>query len=247
MTRNPIFDTLVFDADDTLWENNVYFERAVEEYIELLGMLAPLAPHPLEVQRVLNEVEHEFIPLRGYGSRNFIDALHETFRRLDCGTGGQAFSLAIETIGERLLRHPVDPMPGVAATLAALQQRHRMIVFTKGDREEQAEKLERSGLRVFFERMEVVKEKDTAAYQQLVRRRELQVETTAMIGNSPRSDVLPALAAGLWAIFIPHERTWKREEERVDPHERLLVTQTISGLPHVLSTARVRRQSILRE
>jgi len=244
MTGNSIFDTLIFDADDTLWENNIYFEQAIEEYIELL---APLAPQPLEVKRVLNEVEHEFIPLRGYGGRNFIDALHETFRRLDCGTDGQAFSLEIETIGERLLRHPVDPMPGVAVTLAALQERHRMIVFTKGDREEQAEKLDRSGLRVFFERIEVVKEKDTAAYRQLVRRRGLPLETTAMIGNSPRSDVLPALAAGLWAVFIPHERPWQREEERVDPHERLLVTQAFSNLPHVLSTAGARKQSILHE
>lgn len=244
MAGHPVFDTLIFDADDTLWENNVYYEQAVEEYIELL---APCAPHPLEVRRVLNEVEHEFIPLRGYGSRNFIDALHETFRRLDCGTDGQAFSLAIETIGVRLQRHPVAPMPGVALTLAALQERHRMIVFTKGDRGEQAEKLERSGLGVFFEGIEVVEEKDTAAYRQLVCRRGLQIETTAMIGNSPRSDVLPSLAAGLWAIFIPHERTWKREEERVGPHERLFVTQTFSDLPRVLSAARVRRQSILRE
>jgi len=233
-------DTLVFDADDTLWENNVYFEQAIEEFVALLGMLAPLAPDPLQVQRVLTEVEHEYIPVRGYGSRNFIDALHEVFRRLYSGTDGQAFSLAIEAIGERLLRHPVEPMPGVALTLAALQERHRMIVFTKGDREEQSEKLERSGLRVFFERIEVVEEKDAPAYQKLVRRRSLKPETTAMIGNSPRSDVLPALAAGLWAVFIPHPHTWQREEERVDPHHRLIVTQTFSELPQVLSAASIR-------
>lgn len=237
------FDALLFDADDTLWENNVYFERAIEEYVALFTMLAPLAPDPFEVQRVLNEVEHEFIPRRGYGSRNFIDALHETFRRCYSETDGQAFSLAIEAIGERLLRHPVEPMPGVAMTLAALAERHRMIVFTKGDREEQSEKLERSGLRVFFERIEVVREKDTAAYQELVRRRSLNLETTAMIGNSPRSDVLPALAAGLWAVFIPHAHTWEREEDRVDPHERLIVAQTFSELPGVLSSLNLRTNS----
>ena len=228
------FDALLFDADDTLWENNIYFLRAIEEFVALL---APVAPDPREVQRVLTEVEHEYIPVHGYGSRNFIDALHEIFRRFHSGTDGRAFSLAIEAIGERLLRHPVEPMPGVAMTLARLQERHRMIVFTKGDREEQAEKLERSSLRVFFERIEVVEEKDTAAYQKLVHRRGLNRETTAMIGNSPRSDVLPALAAGLWAVFIPHRYTWEREEEKVDPHHRLMVTQTFSELPQVLSRA----------
>jgi len=238
------FDALLFDADDTLWENNIYFLRAIEEFVALL---APIAPDPREVQRVLTEVEHEYIPVRGYGSRNFIDALHEVFQRFYSGTDGHAFSLAIEAIGERLLRHPVEPMPGVATTLATLQERHRLFCFTKGDREEQADKLERSGLRVFFERIEVVEEKDTVAYQKLVRRRGLKFETTAMIGNSPRSDVLPALAAGLWAVFIPHPYTWEREEERVDPHHRLIVTQTFAELPEVLSAVSVRTDALQQE
>jgi len=233
MANNRIFGTLIFDADDTLWENNVYFLRAIEEYVALL---APLAPDHREVQRVLSEVELEHIPLRGYGTRNFIDSLQETFRRFQVGTDGRAFSLAIEAIGERLLRHPVEPMPGVAATLATLREHHRLLVFTKGDREEQTDKLERSGLHGFFERIEVVEEKDTAAYQELVQRHGLDRETTAMIGNSPRSDVLPALAAGLWAVFIPHPHTWEREDGPVDPHRRLLRTQTFSELPGILST-----------
>ena len=244
------FDALLFDADDTLWENNIYFLRAIEEFVALL---VPVAPDPREVQRVLTEVEHEYIPRRGYGSRNFIDALHEVFRRFysgadgRAGTDGRAFSLAIEAIGEQLLRHPVEPMPGVALTLATLAERHRLLCFTKGDREEQSEKLERSGLRVFFERIEVVEEKDTAAYQKLVRRRGLKRESTAMIGNSPRSDVLPALAAGLWAVFIPHRYTWEREEGRVDPHHRLIVTQTFSELPQVLSAVSVRTDALPQE
>jgi putative hydrolase of the HAD superfamily len=234
--------TLIFDADDTLWENNIYFERAIEEYVALL---APVAPDQREVERVLSEVEHEYIPLRGYGTRNFIDSLHETFRRFHSGTDGREFSLAIEAIGERLLRHPVEPMPGVATTLATLQERHRLLCFTKGDREEQANKLERSALRVFFERIEVAEEKDVAAYQNLVRRHGLDPESTAMIGNSPRSDVLPALAAGLWAVFIPHPHTWKREEEKVEPHRKLLQTETISKLPLVLSKVSVRTKPFL--
>ena len=236
MTRCRSFDALIFDADDTLWENNIYFQRAIEEFLELL---APVAPDPRAVHGVLSQVEHEHIPQRGYGTRNFIDSLHETFRRFHAGSDGRAYSLAVEAIGERLLRHPVEPMPGVAATLAALRERHRLFVFTKGDREEPSDKLDRSGLRKLFERIEVVEEKDAAAYHDLVRRHGLRREFTVMIGNSPRSDVLPALAAGLWAVFLPHPHTWEREEEPVEPHPQLLLTQTFSDLPAVLSTVRV--------
>jgi len=230
------FDALIFDADDTLWENNIYFRRAIDEFLDLL---APIAPDRRAVHRVLGQVEQEHIPQRGYGSRNFIDSLHETFRRFHAGSDGRAHSLAIEAIGERLLRHPIEPLPGVAATLEALRERHRLLVFTKGNREEQTDKVVRSGLRGFFERIEVVEEKDTTAYQGLVRRHRLRRESTVMIGNSPRSDVLPALAAGLWAVFLPHPHTWELEEERVEPHQRLLVTQTFSELPAVLATARL--------
>ena len=232
MTRRLSFDALIFDADDTLWENNIYFQRAIDEFLELL---APIAPDRRAVHRVLSQVEHEHIPQRGYGSRNFIDSLHETFRRFSTGSDGRAYSLAIEAIGERLLQHPIQPMPGVAATLEALRERHRLLVFTKGDRQEQVDKLGRSGLGGFFERIEVVEEKDAAAYQELVRCRGMRRESTAMIGNSPRSDVLPALAAGLWAVFIPHPHTWEREEEPVEPHPRLLVTRSFLDLPALLS------------
>jgi putative hydrolase of the HAD superfamily len=242
MTNGRIFNTLLFDADDTLWENNIYFLRAIEEYMTLL---APIAPDRAEVHRVLCEVEHECIPLRGYGSRNFITALHEVFQRFCGGTDGIEFSLAIEAIGERLLSHPVEPMPGVAATLQALREDHRLLVFTKGDHSEQSGKLERSGLREFFERIEVVEEKDTAAYEKLVRRHGLSRDSTAMIGNSPRSDVLPALAAGLWAVFIPHPYTWEREAGQVDPHERLLHTNSFAGLPQVLSAVTVKTKPVV--
>ena len=167
MTRGLLFDALIFDADDTLWENNIYFQRAIAEFLQLL---APIAADRRKVQRVLSEVEQEHIPQRGYGSRNFIDCLHETFCRFHTGSDGRAYSLAIEAIGERLLRHPIELLPGVASTLEGLRESHRLLLFTKGDREEQSDKLRRSGLREFFERIEVVGEKDSAAYQELVRR-----------------------------------------------------------------------------
>ena len=238
---------LIFDADDTLWENNIYFLRAIEEFARLL---APFAPDSREIHRVLSQVEREHIPQRGYGSRNFIDSLHETFRRfyagphpdpdpcplrIGAGEDGRAYFRAIEQIGERLLQHPIELLPGVASTLEQLRPHHRLLLFTKGDREEQCGKLDRSGLRPFFEQVEVVEEKNAAAYEELIRRHGIRPECSAMVGNSPRSDVLPALAAGLWAVFIPHPHTWDMEDGRVEPHERLLVTESFLALPSVLS------------
>jgi len=229
------------DADDTLWENNIYFQRAIGEFVQLV---APFAPDSREIHRVLSQVEREHIPQRGYGSRNFIDALHETCRRFYAGEDGQAYFGAIEQIGKRLLQHPIELLPGVASTLERLRPYHRLLLFTKGDRDEQCDKLERSGLRPFFERVEVVEEKDTAAYAELIRLHGIRPECSAMVGNSPRSDVLPALAAGLWAIFIPHPHTWEMEEERIEPHERLLVAPAFSELPAVLTRVRLESGSV---
>ena len=236
MTRYLIVDALIFDADDTLWENNIYFQRAIEEFLQLVS---PFAADHREVRRVLRQVEREHIPQRGYGSRNFIDSLHETFRRFHASKDGQAHFRAIEQIGERLLQHPIELLPGVVSTLERLRPHHRLVLFTKGDREEQCGKLDRSGLRPFFERVEVVEEKDAAAYEELIGRHGIRRECSAMVGNSPRSDVLPALAAGLWAVFIPHPHTWDMEEEEIEPHERLLVTPSFVELPSVLSKVRI--------
>jgi putative hydrolase of the HAD superfamily len=222
---------LIFDADDTLWENNIFFERAIEEFLELLEAVAP---DGAVVRQTLREVECECIPKGGYGSRNFIYALKETCCRLYSGRDGAAYLKGIEEIGERLLNHPLHVRPGVAATLAVLRDQHRLMVFSKGDFQEQYGKLQRSGLRGFFDRVIIAEEKDTAAYQALAREHELPLEHTYMIGNSPRSDVAPALAAGLWAVFLPHPNTWDYEDQPVEPHPRLLRAQSFEELPALL-------------
>ena len=235
---------LIFDADDTLWENNIYFERAIEEFLELMK---PIAADAAPIRETLRQVEKELIPVGGYGSRNFIYALKETCCRILRSSDGARYLRGIERIGERLLNHPLDLRPGVAGTLPLLQQHYRLMMFSKGDLQEQSGKLQRSGLRRYFDRVIIVPEKDTPAYHSLVRQHELAPEKTFMIGNSPRSDVLPALAAGLWAVFIPHRYTWEREEGRVDPHHRLIVTQTFSELPQVLSAVSVRTDALRQE
>lgn len=223
---------LIFDADDTLWENNIFFERAIEEFLDLM---APLAPEPQHVLDLLRQVEQEFIPRWGYGSRNFINALRETYRR-HCGPGnGVGFLRAIDEIGERLLNHPIEILPGVPSTLETLRRRYRLMLFTKGDSQEQSAKVSRSGLKRHFDRIEVVEEKNTEAYHALALRHSLHKPSTFMVGNSPRSDVLPALEAGLWAIYIPHPHTWDLEHQEVKPHPRLLVAQSVQELPSLLA------------
>lgn len=229
----PAQKYLLFDADDTLWENNIYFERAIREFLELLR---PVAPEPQAVKALLCAVERECIPTGGYGTQNFIRALKETFRRLSGGNDGAAYHRGIEQIGNRLLNHPIELLPGVVSTLESLRADHRLMLFTKGDALEQRGKLERSGLQGFFEQIEVAQEKNVAAYQELIRRHRLPPESSCMIGNSPRSDVVPALAAGLWAVFVPHAHTWELEDHPLETHPRLLHAPSIQALPSLLSS-----------
>ena len=230
--KNPSMTRcLIFDADDTLWDNNHYFEQAIDEFLELI---APVACDRAGVRSLLCEVEKECIPQGGYGTRNFLHALRQTFQRLYTGRDGMEFFAAIEQIGERLLNHPIQPRPGVTVTLEALRESHRLLLFTKGDPEEQSGKVARSGLKDHFAAVEIAPEKDVAAYQELIVRHRLDPAHTFMVGNSPRSDVLPALEAGLWAVFIPHPHTWELEQEEVSPHPRLLRIESIRELPALL-------------
>ena len=129
----------------------------------------------------------------------------------------------------------MELLPGVVSILQTLRHSHRLMLFTKGDLEEQSNKVRRSGLTDYFDRVEIVGEKNTVAYQRLIRDRQLVPQSTFMIGNSPRSDVSPALAAGLWAIYIPHRHTWELEHEEVEPHPRLLVASSIQEIPTLLA------------
>jgi putative hydrolase of the HAD superfamily len=117
----------------------------------------------------------------------------------------------IMSFTEQILQHPIEIIAGVEQTLEYLAGRHSLTLFTKGDPEEQKLKLDRSGLAVYFGHTAIVKEKDTASYAALIRERQLNPAHTWMIGNSPKSDINPALAAGLHAVFVPHERTWGLE------------------------------------
>ena len=179
--------TLMIDADDTLWENNVFFEKLIEDFITLVE---PCGYARAYIRHILNETERKNIRQYGYGVRSFGRSLEETYLKL------------------------ADQM-AKRETLAYLTERHRLILFTKGEPAEQSAKVQRSGLQGFFEAIEIVPEKDTVTYTGLVNKHKIVKSQGWMIGNSPRSDINPAMKVGLNAVYIPHQQTWHMEHEPV--------------------------------
>ncbi len=149
----------------------------------------------------------------------------------------------IMSFTEQILHHPIELIPGVEETLEYLSLRHDLTLFTKGNPEEQKLKLDRSGLAIYFGHTAIVKEKDTASYAALIRERQLDRERSWMIGNSPKSDINPALEAGINAVFVPHEHTWRLEHEEVrEGNGRLVRVGKICGAEGAfLETASVGR------
>ena len=226
----PRPQTLLIDADDTLWENNIYFERAIANFISFLNHHQYT---PEEVREVLNQVEREGIVKHGYGLQSFARALVETFERLSVEPLTPALHETIHGFALTIAGHPVEIMPGVPETLQYLAGRHHLLLLTKGDSAEQAAKVERSGLAQYFAGVEIVAEKNAATYRSLAARYALAPERTWMVGNSPRSDINPALEAGLNAVFVPHDNTWILEHEEISGDGapgRLLVVEEFRDL-----------------
>ncbi len=212
MPQFPSGQTLLIDADDTLWENNVYFERAIAAFI---GYLNHRTYSPTEVRTALNAVEHETILSHGYGLTSFTRSLVTCYERLSTETVTDEKRERIRGFAQAIADQEIELLPGVAETLAELSARHHLILMTKGNHAEQADKLAHSGLAPLFAAVEIVKEKDPATYHAVIARHELKPHTSWMIGNSPKSDINPALAAGLHAVFLFHKDTWVLEHAEV--------------------------------
>lgn len=221
---------LLIDADDTLWENNIYFERAIAQFISFLNHHSYT---PEEVRQILNEVERECIIKHGYGMHSFAHALVDTFERIALEPITPDLHQKIVGFAHSIADHPVEILPGVPETLQYLAQRHHLILLTKGAMAEQSGKVERSGLKDYFAAVEIVAEKDSGTYRDVVWKYGLGHGTTWMVGNSPKSDINPALAAGLNAVFVPHGNTWILEHEELAQAElpsRLLVVEKFAEL-----------------
>src|SRR5580700_4474770 len=219
---------LIVDADDTLWENNIYFERAFDEFVTFLDHSSLTPP---EVREVLDAIETANAKIHGYGSLNFARNLRQTYERL-CERRIEEHDLRTAmSFAERILECPMEVIEGVEETLAYLAARHDLTLFTKGHPDEQKLKVDRSGLNRYFSHTAIVKEKDAPAYRKLVEERAMDPRLAWMIGNSPKSDVNPALEAGLNAVFIPHAHTWTLERQDIRPGQgRLLVLERFADL-----------------
>jgi putative hydrolase of the HAD superfamily len=222
--------TLLIDADDTLWENNIYFERAIAEFISFLNHREY---SPELVRLVLNDVERESIVKHGYGLHSFTHSLVDTFEKLSVDPVTPESHERIRSFAHQIADHPIEVLPGVPETLQYLGERHNLIMMTKGNPAEQSGKVTRSGLSKYFSAVEIVAEKDESTYRSAVAKYALPADATWMVGNSPKSDINPALAAGLHAVFIPHGNTWILEHEELATapvSQRLLVIDRFGDL-----------------
>ena len=219
--------SLIFDADDTLWENNVLFERVVEDYLDWLA-------HPTldraAIRAILDEIEAVNTKNNGYGARAFLRNLGATFERLHERPFSDTERIEIEELAGALLRHDIELMPSVIEVLEELGARNDLYLLTKGERAEQQRKVEASGLAPRFKAVHIVPEKDVEVYLAVTAEHRLIPNATWMIGNSPKSDILPARAAGLNAVYIPHQHTWALEHSELPDDDRVLRLTGFVGL-----------------
>jgi putative hydrolase of the HAD superfamily len=201
--------TLLVDADDTLWENNIFFEKTIQDFISQLEHLGYTREY---IRHILNETERRNIRQHGYGVRSFARSLEETYLKLAGNAAQREIVREIEQMARELENTPPHILDGVPETLAYLAKHHRLILLTKGEPAEQAAKVERSGLQPYFDAIEIVTEKDSGTYHRMIEQFRIVKSHGWMVGNSPRSDINPALQCGLNAVFIPHAATWELEK-----------------------------------
>ncbi len=229
---NDDIRVLAFDADDTLWDCQSWFDDVERRCCQLLSPWATAR----EVSEGLVHTERHNLSLTGYGTKAFTLSLIENAVRV---TGGQLTGDIVRQLldmGKELLEFPTTPLPEVEETLKRLAdlRRYRLVVFTKGELMDQENKLKRSGLDSYFSHMETVSNKTEREYRQLCENLDVAPEQTLMIGNSFRSDIAPALTAGAWAAYIPYHVVWAMEQSEEFPHERLCKITHFSEILDIL-------------
>lgn len=198
---------IAFDADDTLWVNEPYFRRTEEAFFELMSSY--LQQHSMERELLKTEIGN--LPLYGYGVKGFILSMIETAVTVSDKTISMDIIERILQLGKALLDEPIELLDGVEEVLNTLKGRYRLVVATKGDLLDQERKLRKSGLGHYFHHIEVMPEKDNASYLKLLRHLDIQPQELLMIGNSLKSDILPVLNIGGYAIHVPYHITWAHE------------------------------------
>ena len=235
-TRAPV---IAFDADDTLWHNETIFEDVHERYRKMLAQYHDAAT----VDRTLFATEMRNLELYGYGVKGFTLSALETAIELTGGKISTAEIRELIELGRDMLAHPVVLLPGVAETLAALAPTHSLLVITKGDLRDQERKIAKSGLAEHFRHVEIVSDKNEAAYATILRRHAIAAPGFVMVGNSLKSDILPVLALGGTGVHIPYHLTWEHEraETPAAAASRFFTVKTIRELPALVAELHARR------
>ncbi len=214
---------IAFDADDTLWVNEPYYRKAEERFYELLSEYS--SQRSLERELLTTEIGN--LNLYGYGIKGFILSMIETALSVTEGSINGDVVEKILKIGKQMLDEPIELLDGVEDVLKALKDKYRLVIATKGDLLDQERKLRKSGISHYFHHIEIMSEKDDANYQKLIKRLDIQLEELMMVGNSLKSDILPVLNAGGYAVHVPYHITWAHEhiEQSIDDEKFKSVEQ----------------------
>ena len=223
---------IAFDADDTLFVNEPYFQEVEQKFCVLMSDY--LSHQGLSQELFKTEIEN--LDLYGYGIKGYILSMIEAAMKISNNTISIEIIAKIIEHGKELLQKPIELLGGVEETLEALKGKYKLIVATKGDLKDQQSKLHRSGLGAYFHHIEVMADKQELNYQKLLKRLEIEPSEFFMIGNSLKSDVLPVLAIGGYAVHIPFHTTWAHEkiDHKVE-HPNFRTLENISDvLPFLL-------------
>lgn len=201
--------TIGFDADDTLWESEVYFADVERKFLELMETYTV----ELDAKERLYSTERDNLARFGYGVKSFTISMVECAHHLTEGELRSNDSMQIIQWGKDLMQHPVELISGVQETLEKLDQTFSMLIITKGDPLHQRQKASLSGLMQYMNGIEVLMEKDSASYAEILKNYRIEPNTFLMVGNSLRSDILPVLKIGGHALHVPHELTWEHEND----------------------------------
>ena len=219
--------TIAFDADDTLWHNERFFRIAEAAFCDLLAQHTSSET----VEQTLLDHERKNIALYGFGVKGFTLSMIETACALAPAADAGRIIPKILDLGRDMLAHPVEVLPGVPDVLESLSGRFDLMVVTKGDLFDQERKLAHSGLADFFGHVEIVSDKTPDIYSRVFDRHGQGARRAMMIGNSLKSDVIPALAAGAWGVHVPHEQTWALEHaDAPEHHERFRIVNSIGEI-----------------
>lgn len=226
--------TIGFDADDTLWHNEVIFERVHVRYRALLAQYHDTAT----VDRVLFATEMRNLPFYGYGIKGFTLSAIETAIELTAGKISPEEIQQLIVLGREMVSHPVELLEGVTETLTALKGSYRLVAITKGDLYNQEQKFAKSGIAAQFRHIEIVSEKNEGTYATIFSRYGIEPKRFLMVGNSLKSDILPVLALGGAGVYVPYHITWaaERVEKVPEASSELFQIKTLRELPEVVRT-----------